>query len=382
VNRVPAFLGPSLVLALAFASASAAAQEVADPSLPADYPEIVRRYAAGEPESALGLLGGWDDARVRGLADTLRKAVVTVRGCAACPERGRFVRFPLRAAILLHGDRELAEQFVAPVSEQIARCGVGRQAPVLDHLTALLILVDPEAGLFLKRFYLAMARQVLWSHCFAESRTWARSGLRHYPRDLPLLLAAGIADESGAFFTLMPASSSPGLTPMGIRKRDALIRERLELLESARKSFAEALAADPDSPEAGLHLGRVLWRLGRLEAAQPALEGALRHAVDPPFSYLGHLFLGRVLEDREQWVEAEAHYRSALGLWPRSEVAAVALSHVRLLQGDTDSAREILGAGLDAVAGRTGFDPWISYLVIQTPEGEKVLAELRREVMK
>lgn len=259
---------------------------------------------------------------------------------------------------------------------------MGRQAAVVDHLAALLILVDPDAGSFLRRFYLAMSRQAQWSHCFVESRTWARSGLRHYPRDVPLLLAAGIADESGAFFTLNPAPASPGLTPMGIRKRDALIRERLELLESARRSFAEALAVDPDSAEAGLRLGRVLWRLGRPDAAQPALEGALRHATDDPLWYLGHLFLGRVLEDRERWVEAESHYRSALGLWPRSEVAAVALSHVRFLQGDTDSAREILGAGLDAVAARTGFDPWISYLVIQAPEGETLLGELRREAMK
>lgn len=380
MKRAPAFVGLSLVLGIAFASLTSA--QDADPLLPPDYPEMVRRYASGEHEAALGLLGGWNEARVRGLADVLRKAVVTVRSCAACPERGRFARFPLRAAILLHGDRELAEQFAPPISEQLARCGVGRHATVLDHLTALLILVDPEAGSFLKRFYLAMARQAHWSHCFVESRTWALAGLKHYPREAPLLLEAGIADESGAFFTLMPADQTLGLTPNGIRIRDAIVRQRRELQENARRSFAEAIAATPDYAEAELRLGRVLWQMGRLEAAQPVLEGALRHAAEPPLPYLAHLFLGRVLEDRGQWAEAEGHYRAALEAQPRSEVAAVAVSHVRLLQGDNESARDLLAAGLEAVARRTGFDPWISYHVIQEPEGEKMLALLRREVMK
>lgn len=381
MRRVPALVGLSLALGIAFAS-RAPAQEAADPLLPPDYPEIVRRYASGEPEGAVGLLGGWDEERVRGLADVLRKAVVTVRSCAACPERGRFARFPLRAAILLHGDRELAEQFAPPVSEQVARCGVGRHATVVDHLAALLILVDPEAGSFLRRFYQAMARQAQWSHCFVESRTWAQAGLKHYPRDVPLLLAAGIADETGAFFTLKPALRSPGTTPFGIRKRDILIRERSALLENAQRMFTEARAVAPESAEAGLRLGRVSWSMGRLEDAQAPLEHVLRQENDPALAYLAHLFLGRVLEDRMRWADAEVHYRAALALWPRSEVAAVALSHVRLLQGDSESARAILAAGLEAAGGRTGFDPWISYLVIQTPEGERTLAELRREVMK
>lgn len=381
MKRVPTLLGLSLALGITFAS-PAPAQEAAPPFLPPDYPEIVRVYASGEAEAALGLLGGWDEARVRALSDTLRKAVVTVRSCAACPERGRFARFPLRAAILLHGDRELAEQFAPPVSEQVARCGVGRHAAVVDHLAALLILVDPEAGSFLKRFYLAMARQAQWSHCFVESRVWAQAGLKHYPREVPLLVAAGIADETGAFFTLMPTSQTLRLTSAVIRMRDSIVRKRHDLQEAARRAFVDALALSPDSAEAGLRLGRVLWQMGRPEAAKPALEGALRNAADPAHSYLAHLFLGRVLEDQSLWAEAETHYRAAQAAHPRSEVAAVALSHIRLLQGDSESARDLLEAGLEAVAGRTGFDPWISYLVIQTPEGEKVLAELRREVMK
>jgi tetratricopeptide (TPR) repeat protein len=150
------------------------------------------------------------------------------------------------------------------------------------------------------------------------------------------------------------------------------------VLETARAEYETAAAAAPDLFEARLRLGRVLWRLGQPEKARGHFEWVIASTAHAGFRYLAHLFLGRVHEDRSRWIEAEQQYRAAIDLQPGSEVAAVALSHVRFLQGDTESAREILAASLERVRSPVGVDPWVSYLVIQVPEGEGILANLGR----
>jgi chemotaxis protein methyltransferase WspC len=140
------------------------------------------------------------------------------------------------------------------------------------------------------------------------------------------------------------------------------------------------LAVSPDQAEARLRLGRVLWRLGRLDAARSSLEAVLSRPADANIQYLAHLFLGRVFEDNRQWPEAEEHYRVAVLMQPLSQTAAVALSQIRFLQGDPESARAILREGIEAARRRSDFDPWVPFLITQTPDGERILAELRRAV--
>jgi tetratricopeptide (TPR) repeat protein len=368
-----------MCLAPSFPSA-ALAQTVA--ALPQDYSDLVRLYAAGDTNAALSQLGNWTAERVRRHVSDLSDAVVSIRKCPSCPTRLAFSRFPIRAALLLHADREVQEQSSPPESEQIPVCGSGPQAMAVEHLASILLLLDPEAGLFVKRAYLGMAGRAMWSHCFGEAAAWARSGLKHFPRDPSLLLAAGVAAEARAFFTLAPAPPTLGLTPASARKREALKAELRDLRESARQSFEEALSADPSLIEARLRLGRVLWRLGRPEPARAAFEGLLEKHAEAPQQYLAHLFLGRILEDRGELGAAEEHYRAALALQPLSEIAAVAVSHARLLQGDVEGARDLLSAGLEAVRKRRDFDPWMPYLLPQSPEGEAIMAELRQSVSR
>ncbi len=64
----------------------------------------------------------------------------------------------------------------------------------------------------------------------------------------------------------------------------------------------------------------------------------------------------------------------------RYQTAAVALSQIRFLQGDTESARAVLREGIEAARRRNDFDPWVPFLITQTPDGERILAELRRAV--
>jgi predicted Zn-dependent protease len=78
--------------------------------------------------------------------------------------------------------------------------------------------------------------------------------------------------------------------------------------------------------------------------------------------YLGHLFLGQCLEDRQDLNGAVDQYKAALSQRPDSQIGAVALAHVLFLKGDAEGARATLESGV-AYAGRRPFvDPFWVYL--------------------
>lgn len=383
-RRLTVSLAPALVLASALLAwllpSTAAAQPVA--ALPEDYIETVRLYASGDTTAALWQLGSWTEDRVLKHVSDLSDAVVSIRKCPGCPTRLAFSRFPIRAALLLHADREVQQQLDPPQSEQVPHCGSGPQAIAVEHLAMILLLIDPEAATFVKRAYLAMSRQAMWAHCFGEAAGWSRSGQKHFPKDPSLLLADGVAAEARAYFTMAPAPPTMGLSPATLRKREALRVQLRDLREKARRAFEDALSVDPNLVEARLRLGRVLWFLDRPGPARAALEAVLAKPAEAPDQYLAHLFLGRILEDQEEIAAAEEHYRVALSMQPLSEIAAVALSHARFIQGDVEGARVLLSEGIDAVRKRRDYDPWMPYLLPQTPDGEALMAELRRSVSK
>lgn len=344
-----------------------------------EYLKLVTRYASGEHAYAVALLGSWNDDQLRCDLDNLRTAALRAKRCTACPERLVFERFPVRAAILLHADREVLDQFRPPVNEQPPQCGTGAHSRVVERLAALLFLVDPEPGAFLRRFYLGMARHAQWSHCLAQAQQWARAGLKWFPKDGTLLLTLGIAGETHAFYTLVPAPRTLGMRPRSIRQLEAQTASLSGLWERAGDAFEKAFTADPDLHEARLRFGRVLWRLKKPEPARACFEAVLARSDDESLQYLAHLFLGRIHEDQGQLAEAEKEYRAALLLQPISEPAAVAVSHARLLLGDPGSAQEVLGRALQHARRRTEFDPYKQYPMAHTPEGQTILAELRRE---
>lgn len=347
-----------------------------------EYLNLVTRYAAGEHAAAVILLDGWNDDRLRCDLDNLQAAAVAVRRCRECEERLVFDRFSIRGAILLHADREIWEQFGSPVSEQPVSCRAGPQAQVVERLAAVLILVDPEAKVFLRRFYVAMARRAHWSHCIQQAEQWARAGLKRLPKDGTLLLTLGIVLETTAFLTLVPAPRTANLGPQALRQFEVQTAQLGSLWERVRRTFDDALAAAPDLREARLRLGRVLWRLNRPEPARACFEEVLSRSDDPDLVYLAHLFLGRIHEDQDHLAEAEKEYRAALAIRPLAEPAAVAVSHARLLMGDPEGAREALGSALGQVRLRTEVDPYKRYPMAHTREGETSLDELRREVIR
>lgn len=362
------FRGVTIFAALApslWAAECPASQAVPSP----EYSKLVSRYRSGDPAGAISALGGWDEARLecelKGLQDAARRAAK----CTRCPEKLVFDRFSLRAALLLHADREAQEKLRPPVSEQPPpSCGTGPHARVVERLADLLLLVDREPVDFLRRFYLGVARHAHWSHCLSTAQHWARAGLKRFPRDGPLLLTLGIASENDAFHERAPTSRSHGMSA-----------KQRALWEDSQRTFEGALAADPELHEARLRLGRVLWRLGKTEAARVCFEVLLSKDPEASLLYLAHLFLGRLHQDEGRLTEAEKEYSAALAMRSGSEPAAVAVSYVRQLLGNPESARDVLNRFLVYAHRRTEIDPFIGYLMAHTGTGQRILERLRAE---
>jgi tetratricopeptide (TPR) repeat protein len=369
----------ALVLCLVLTATQASAQESEKSFLSKDqgllvgpspeYEEVVKLYTAGQFDAAVAEIGAWTQLQlaiyIGSLRDVLKHSPVSQAGKI-------FSGFPVRAALLLHTDREILDQIRRPESEQPPVCGIGSHSYVIEMLSRILLILDPKDNVFVRRVYLALSRHARWSHCVETARQWAIKGLAVLPKDADLLTALGIALESRAFFTRAPAP----------RSGDSLVGGNRKLWDEARRAFEAALAANPDSNEARLRLGRVLWRFGEFDSSLPLFETVLGKSTDPSLRYLAHLFLGRVLEDKGDLTLAEKHYRSAREIEPLSITTAVALSVARFLDGDLESARGVLLEGMDAVRRRSTHDPWGAYEVNQTPDGEILLADLRRLVRK
>jgi tetratricopeptide (TPR) repeat protein len=333
-----------------------------------EYSTLVDRYRSGDHAGAISALGSWQDVRLECDWKALQDAAKKAAKCVRCPEKVAFESFSVRAALLLHADREVRENLRAPVSEQAPpSCRVGAHARAVERLADVLQAVDRGAPDFLREFYLGLARHAHWSHCLGIAQYWAHAGLARVPRDGPLLLTLGIAAENDAFHLRAPTSRSQGMSG---KQRD--------LWEDAQRTFEEALLADPELHEARLRLGRVLMRLGKIENARACFEAVAAKDAEDAVTFLARMFLGRVEQDAGRLAEAEKEYVAALELKPASQPATVAVSHVRQLQGDTEGARAVLQRFLAYAHRRTEIDPFINYLMAHTASGERLLEELRR----
>ncbi len=348
-----------------------------------EYLKLVTGYASDEHAEAVRALGEWDNDRLRCDLDNLQAAAVAVSRCRGeCEDRVVFQQFSLRAALLLHAEREISSEFGSPVSEQLVVCRTGPQAQVVDRLAGMLLLVDPEAKAFLSRLYVSMARRAHWSHCIPQAEQWARMGLKRLPKDGALLLTLGTVLETTAFLTVVPAPRSAIQGSQAVRRFEAQTSRLSAMWAEVRRTFEQAVAADPDLHEARLRLGRVLSRLNRLEPARARFEEVLERSSDQVLLYLAHLFLGRIHEDQNRLVEAANEYQAALAIRPLSESAPAALSHALLLMGDVEAAREALDSGLERVGPGVEVDPYKVYPMAHTEEGQAVLDELRKALSR
>jgi tetratricopeptide (TPR) repeat protein len=323
-----------------------------------DYEALIRRYAAGERDVAVAALGTWRPGELDRQVRALQRARPA---CPSCPDP--IGELPLKAAVMLHLDRDILEH---PRSESVehARPCPGDHARRAGQIAAVLAERN-GTGAFARRFFLAMANRSQWDFCLDAAQQWAHDGLDRFPRDPSLLLALGSTSEEKATLANLPDQDPAG-------HRTAWFRE-------AERALAEAVRADPDLFEARIRLGRVRWYLGQDESARETLEDALRRGGPPPLPYLGQLFLGQALERAGRAGEAARAYQEALALEPQSQAAAVALSHLRLSSGDAAGARRALGEALAHAGWRAESDPYWIYPASNAGGAEDALEALRLE---
>jgi tetratricopeptide (TPR) repeat protein len=337
------------------------------PSEPAgldpQYLALLQRYAAGDRPQAIAALGEWSERAVRNQLAVVQDARAEAERCPGCPDP--LADVPLRAAVMLHADRDQAERPKPSGREQLMRCP-GFHARIAREYAATLAR-DVETRDFARRFFLATTLGWQLDACFEDALAQAHAGLELFPRDAELFLAAGSVLEERA--TLPIAGDKSDTAPV-----------REDWLKNARSELASAISNDPDLALARLRLGRVLWQLGRSKEAGAALESAVARTLDPRDLYLAHLFLGRIHEDAHRLDQAIAQYRRAVDLDPGAQSAAVALSHALQLAGEMDAARRALARGL--VAREAPRDPYWDYLVSDARPAEDMLATLHRESLQ
>ncbi len=357
------------VLALLAAAGRGEAQAERDPD---PYLALVRSYAHGEQAAAVEELARISEQVQRRGYERIRRLAVRAERCPSCPDAEEFLRLPLKAAVMLHGDRDAVLNPRFAEVEQRRPCP-GWQAWLAGEYATLLARW-PSTREFARAFFTAMALRCQMDACLDHAQRWAEAGLKLFPRDTMLLYGLGSIHEETA--VLITCASGP--VPVRSEFQGAPL-ERERHLRAARRCFAEAVAVEGGFALARVRLGRVLWRLGDAEPARASLEAALPRTIDPATLYLARLFLGRVHEDAGRLDLALLQYRHALELDPRSQAAALALSHVLRLLGDAPASRRQLLQGLAHAGWRLRRDWFWDYLT-STPVAhpDRVFEELRR----
>lgn len=354
------------------------------------YVELVERYARGQRAPALAGLARFSHDDLIHEYGELRASLIAAercRGATTPAERERCDaaleqrRALVRAAVMLHADKDEQDRPPSSGSEQLRGCP-GKQAALAGRYAALLAR-GSEGWDFARRFFLGMAQRCQWDFCLEQSQRWANDGLKLFPGDAALLFAvASVLEESA---TLADTKTTEGIAALPQRRRDEVQRAvmaRVQRFREARGYFERALVADDRFALARVRLGRVLWRLGQLDAARVALERAVQQGPDGDVLYLARLFLGRVHEDLGQLEQAAAEYRLALALDPQAQTAALALSHLLRLVGEAEDSRALLSQALSQARRRKGRDAFWDYLQRNAAQFEALFDVLRRETLQ
>ncbi|MCM2255322.1 MAG: tetratricopeptide repeat protein [Vicinamibacteria bacterium] len=339
-----------LVWVAVLALASARAAQVDDG--PARYLGALRAYASGEREAAVARVGplAWEE--MDAAFGRFRSEVNRAGRCRTCPDT--LANEPIRAAAMLHLDRDLVENPPHQDVEQPPPCGGRHARRALEY--AELLALRERTREFARRFYVAMTWRAEWDACLFQAVGWARTGLVAFPDDPDLLLALGVTHEKAARL----GGKDPG-----------------RLLREARRHLARVVAVDPGRLSARVHLGRVLWRLGQLDEARRTLEAAVEVGGGGEGLYLAHVFLGHVHGRAGRPAAAADAFRRALAIAADGPVATIGLAHALRQQGDLDGAARIVDRALGSETAR--FDPYRDYNADNARDVARLFDALREE---
>jgi tetratricopeptide (TPR) repeat protein len=147
--------------------------------------------------------------------------------------------------------------------------------------------------------------------------------------------------------------------------------------ERAEQFFRRALRADPGLVEARVRLGRLLEVRKRYAEAEQELATALDAKPSGPLLFYAHMFAGRVAQHLGKLDAAVDHYRQASALFPGAQSALLAQSQAALLKSDTSSALAFVHK-LDAIPETVGEpeDPWWVYALATGRDSDAILADM------
>jgi tetratricopeptide (TPR) repeat protein len=347
--------------------ASAQPSDVLSP----EYEAAIQAYLAGDRGGAVAMMVTWPEGRLRGEMRALAAARERARGALDPADIARWHRLPARGALMLHTDCALETRRVA--------ASPGFHEEVAAEI-ARMLRDDAAHRAFARRWYGVMAGLAARENRWRDGLEWAERGRRDFPDSGEVLVAVASIQETSAVLDAS-APEEAFLDPSARTASAARLRARevRRQLESACRALRSALAADPSLAEARLRLGRVAWRLGQAAEARSALEELLSRQHAPAQAFLAHLFLGRVHEDAGRLDDAARSYAAALGLESHAQSARLALSHVRLRQGDAAMARAEAERALRAAGARRRSDPFWLYPLGPAAGVLDRLEALRRE---
>jgi len=154
-------------------------------------------------------------------------------------------------------------------------------------------------------------------------------------------------------------------------------------VQHAEHLFRQALKLDPTLVEAELRLGHLLQLADRPHEAERAYRAVLERATGDDRGYSGYLaalFLGQVLQARQEWAPAQDAYELALQLRPDARSARMAIANLHVVTGRPDVAWQTAAALLTPPIDGTATDPLTLFHQGQTSRHDQLLAALRAYV--
>jgi hypothetical protein len=234
-----------------------------------------------------------------------------------------------------------------------------------------LITPSPSSDPIVRAWYVATIAQQEFAELYEPEHL--ERALALFPGDALILFFNGCLHEVYASSHIQAAVKAMHL-PTGLSLGVGSARSELQLAEAFLK---KAVAADPETAEARLHLGRVLGLLGHHQEAAAELR-AVEAVGDPVNGYYAAMFLGREEEALGQFDVALASYERAASLYPEAQSVHLALSQLAWRRLDRTAALQAVRAALSA----TGEDPWWTYDVAHAHGVDVLVEALRRPFLQ
>jgi tetratricopeptide (TPR) repeat protein len=314
---------------------------------PPDYVPIVEQYHAGDSDAAIRRLLASPSlmARIAWESGT--------SGAAGLVSR----RELLPAAVMLHTEAGLRRNWQGAAPEA-----------ALQWTVALRLAREPAARehpAFLRAWYYALGQYFLGCDPTGFAVISLQQGRAQFPDDPAIALSLAQAFEVGGTF------AAGQLRPPWVDLSPASGED----LEKSERLYRSLLEAGADSPEARLHLGRVLQRRGRPDAALPELERVATTAEAARLRYLAHLFIGDQLRHAARDREAQREFERALEARPDGQAAALSLALMLHSQGLRGEAASVLQGAVSGTAREQ--DPFRTYHFGDQTEQRRLLESVK-----